>query len=106
MEELGFTKAEFDMLKESEARSNHLVDIETRAMNAVAGRFMDENGRYSVIGQPDAILAINLTHSKEYHAEKAKIMEPIDKFFVMLKKELLMRFNLKLIKLLYILIQF
>ena len=86
MEELGFTKAEFDMLKESEARSNHLVDIETRAMNAVAGRFMDENGRYSVIGQPDAILAINLTHSKEYHAEKAKIMEPIDKFFVMLKK--------------------
>ena len=86
MEELGFTKAEFDMLKESEARSNHLVDIETRAMNAIAGRFMDENGRYSVIGQPDAILAINLTHSKEYHAEKAKIMEPIDKFFVMLKK--------------------
>ncbi|MBQ8608953.1 MAG: hypothetical protein IJ414_02275 [Campylobacter sp.] len=86
MEELGFTKAEFDMLKESEARSNHLVDIETRAMNAVAGRFMDENGRYSVIGQPDAILAINLIHSKEYHAEKAKIMEPIDKFFVMLKK--------------------
>ncbi|ARR03595.1 methyl-accepting chemotaxis protein [Campylobacter sp. RM9264] len=86
MEELGFTKAEFDMLKESEARSNHLVDIETRAMNAVAGRFMDENGRYSVIGQPDAILAINLTHSKEYHTEKAKIMEPIDKFFVMLKK--------------------
>ncbi|MBQ3166877.1 methyl-accepting chemotaxis protein [Campylobacter sp.] len=86
MEELGFTKAEFDMLKESEARSNHLVDIETKAMNAVAGRFMDENGRYSVIGQPDAILAINLTHSKEYHAEKAKIMEPIDKFFVMLKK--------------------
>ena len=86
MEELGFTKAEFDMLKESEARSNHLVDIETRAMNAVAGRFMDENGRYSIIGQPDAILAINLTHSKEYHAEKAKIMEPIDKFFVMLKK--------------------
>lgn len=86
MEELGFTKAEFDMLKESEARSNHLVDIETRAMNAVAGKFMDENGRYSVIGQPDSILAINLTHSKEYHAEKAKIMEPIDKFFVMLKK--------------------
>lgn len=85
MEELGFSKAELDKLKESEARSNHLVNIETRAMNAVMGKFLDSNGQYTIIGQPDAGLAIGLTHSREYHIEKAKIMEPIDEFFAMLK---------------------
>lgn len=85
MEALGFSRAELDKLKESEARSNHLVNIETRAMNAVMGKFMDSNGQYTIIGQPDAGLAIDLTHSKEYHIEKAKIMEPIDEFFAMLK---------------------
>ncbi|MEE3705445.1 methyl-accepting chemotaxis protein [Campylobacter sp. CX2-8023-23] len=38
------------------------------------------------IGQPNKELAMSLTHSKEYHIQKAKIMEPIDEFFVMLKQ--------------------
>ncbi|TWO17430.1 chemotaxis protein [Campylobacter lanienae] len=86
MENLGFSQAELAKLKESENRSNNLVGIETKAMNAVIGKFADDSGRYTISGEPDRELAMNLTHSKEYHIEKAKIMEPIDEFFVMLKK--------------------
>lgn len=86
MENLGFSQAELAKLKESENRSNNLVGIETKAMNAVIGKFADDSGRYTISGEPDKELAMNLTHSKEYHIEKAKIMEPIDEFFVMLKK--------------------
>ena len=86
MENLGFSQAELAKLKESENRSNNLVGIETKAMNAVIGKFADDSGRYTISGEPDRELAMNLTNSKEYHIEKAKIMEPIDEFFVMLKK--------------------
>ena len=86
MENLGFSQAELAKLKESENRSNNLVSIETKAMNAVIGKFADDSGRYTISGEPDRELAMNLTNSKEYHIEKAKIMEPIDEFFVMLKK--------------------
>nr|WP_096019272.1 methyl-accepting chemotaxis protein [Campylobacter lanienae] len=86
MENLGFSQAELAKLKESENRSNNLVGIETKAMNAVIGKFADDSGRYTISGEPDKELAMNLTHSKEYRIEKAKIMEPIDEFFVMLKK--------------------
>ncbi|MEE3745110.1 CHASE3 domain-containing protein [Campylobacter porcelli] len=43
MQNLGFSQAELDKLKESEKRSNNLVDIEIKAMNAVMGKFADES---------------------------------------------------------------
>ncbi|PID55930.1 MAG: hypothetical protein CR986_10550, partial [Ignavibacteriae bacterium] len=82
--DLGFSKAEFAKLKESQNKSDALVKQETIAMNAVKGLFDDGNGNFTVKGEPDLELAANLTHNQKYHEEKAKIMKPIDDFFVLL----------------------
>ena len=80
----GFTEGEFAKLEQAQANSDGLVHIETIAMNAVKGLFDDGHGGFTKKGEPDLELARRLMHSAEYHAEKAKIMKPIDDFFVML----------------------
>jgi methyl-accepting chemotaxis protein len=80
----GFTDAEFAKLKEAQDNSNELVNLEVKAMNAIKGLYADPSGNYTVKGEPDLAIARELLHSKEYHAYKAKIMKPIDDFFVLL----------------------
>ncbi|AUH50620.1 methyl-accepting chemotaxis protein [Chromobacterium sp. ATCC 53434] len=84
MKQAGFTDDEFAKLKEAQANSDGLVNLEVKAMNAVKGKFADAQGNYTASGQPDMELARKLVHSKEYHQYKAKIMKPIDDFFVLL----------------------
>ena len=84
MEDQGFTETEFAKLKQAQDNSDGLVKIETIAMNAVKGLFDDGNGGYSKKGEPNPELARKLMNSREYHLEKARIMKPIDEFFVML----------------------
>ncbi|MBK1648546.1 methyl-accepting chemotaxis protein [Rhabdochromatium marinum] len=84
MEQAGFTKAEFAKLKEAENNSNGLVHTETVAMNAVKGLYEDAQGNFSVRGEPDSARARELMHNLDYHREKAKIMTPVDDFFVLL----------------------
>ncbi|MGD8170767.1 methyl-accepting chemotaxis protein [Vibrio sp. TRT 21S02] len=86
MEELGFSDQEFKLLKEAQANSDALVQMEVKAMNAVKGLFPDNSGNYTVRGEPDKAMAAELLHSKAYHQEKAKIMAPIDKFFMALEQ--------------------
>ena len=86
MEEQGFTAEEFARLKEAQGNSDNLVRLETVAMNAVKGLFDDGKGHFTRKGEPDMALARQLMHSREYHAEKAKIMKPIDEFFSMLDR--------------------
>lgn len=81
MKDLGFTDEEFSLLKEAQANSDALVNMEVKAMNAVKGLFPDASGNYTVRGEPDINMAVQLLHSQEYHSEKAKIMQPIDRFF-------------------------
>lgn len=81
MRDAGFSKAEFDFLEQAQANSDGLVSLEVRAMNAVKGIFADANGKYTVKGEPDPALAIELLHSSTYHSYKADIMEPVDAFF-------------------------
>jgi methyl-accepting chemotaxis protein len=81
MEEMGFTAEELDKLKLSKANSDRLVKLETRAMNAVKGRFQDPGGAYSVTGAPDLVLARELLFSQEYQNGKAEVMKPVDEFF-------------------------
>jgi CHASE3 domain sensor protein len=80
MEELGFSAEEFAKLKEAQSNSDNLVRMETVAMNAVKGLFDDGFGQFSVKGDPNLEMARQLMHSREYHAEKARIMRPIDEF--------------------------
>jgi methyl-accepting chemotaxis protein len=49
-------------------------------MNAVKGLFDDGFGQFTLKGEPNLEMARQLVHSSEYHAEKAKIMRPIDEF--------------------------
>ncbi len=85
MKEAGFTDNEFEKLKLSENNSKKLISLETQAMNAVKGKFKDSNGKYTVSGEPNFKLARKLIHSKAYHIEKAKIMKPLDDFFVLME---------------------
>lgn len=85
MKNLGFSDAEFAKLKEAQANSDTLVGIETIAMNAAKGKFDDGRGNFVIMKEPDYKLAGDLMHSKKYHIEKAKIMKPIDDFFILLK---------------------
>ena len=86
MKDTGFTEAEFAKLKEAQANSDGLVKIETIAMNAMKGLFDDGRGYYTKKGEPNPEMARELMHSKAYHLEKARIMNPIDEFFAMLEK--------------------
>ncbi|WP_209001823.1 methyl-accepting chemotaxis protein [Stappia albiluteola] len=84
MKQAGFSDAEFAKLKQAQANSDGLVGLEVKAMNAVKGLFDDGKGGFSSKGEPDAKLAMDLLHSREYHQYKAQIMAPIDEFFVLL----------------------
>jgi methyl-accepting chemotaxis protein len=86
MRRQGFSAAELDKLAEAQANSDTLVLIETAAMNAVKGRFADGQGGFTRQGEPDLSLASHLMHNAEYHAEKAKIMQPVDDFYELLDK--------------------
>ncbi|WP_409526092.1 methyl-accepting chemotaxis protein [Nitrincola sp. MINF-07-Sa-05] len=84
MRQAGFTEAELAKLTEAQRNSDALVALETRAMNAVKGQFEDQNGAYTLRGEPDLALARSLMHSADYHQFKAQIMKPVDEFFELL----------------------
>lgn len=93
MKDLGFSDREFALLKEAQNNSDALVSMEVKAMNAVKGLFPDASGNYTVKGEPDVNIAVQLLHSEEYHREKAKIMAPIDRFFQELETRTAQQFN-------------
>ena len=80
-----FTETEFALLQEAENESTQLVNMENQAMRAVAGNFTDEQGR-SIERAPDPERARQLVYSDEYHQAKARIMRPLEKFFVTIEE--------------------
>jgi signal transduction histidine kinase/DNA-binding response OmpR family regulator len=50
-------------------------------MSAVKGIFQDENGDYTIHGEPDFKLAREIMHGDEYHKAKIRIMKPLDDFY-------------------------
>ncbi|KTD24478.1 MULTISPECIES: adenylate/guanylate cyclase domain-containing protein [Legionella] len=80
MIERGFSLQEFDLLRQAQESSNALAAIEIKAMNAAEGKFDNGTGQYTLQGEPDKKLAINLVFGKEYMEAKAKIMAPIQLF--------------------------
>src|SRR5262245_37148346 len=81
MREARFTSDELALLQEAKHRSDALVALESRAMNAVQGRFADREGHFTVAGSPNMELARGLLHGSEYHHAKAEIMVPIHDFY-------------------------
>jgi methyl-accepting chemotaxis protein len=80
MKNLGFTKKEFDKLKEAENNSNSLVTTETIAMNEVKGLYDDGNGNYNIKKEPNFEHARKIMFDDKYHADKKIIMDPISEF--------------------------
>ncbi len=76
-----FTEEELNMLFESQKESDDLTNLEHKAMNAVKGIFQDENGNYTIYGEPDFKLAREIMHGDEYHKAKIRIMKPLDDFY-------------------------
>lgn len=80
----GFTAAELALLTSAQKSSDALVQTERIAMNAAQGLFDDGAGNFTVRGAPDRARAIALLHDEAYRDNKARIMRPIDDFFVRL----------------------
>ncbi|WP_337880134.1 methyl-accepting chemotaxis protein [Rheinheimera sp.] len=83
MQQAGFTEQELAKLAEASQNSNALVNTEVIAMNAVKGLVPDGKGQF-VPGKADLAQARALMHDDAYHQSKARIMRPIDEFFVLL----------------------
>jgi signal transduction histidine kinase len=79
----GFTAAEFARLAAAQKYSDALAQTEMIAMNAARGRFDDGAGGFTVKRTPDRARATEWLHDQAYHDKKAKIMQPIDDFYVM-----------------------
>ena len=84
MRKMNFTAEEFAKLEESKARSDALVRLEEKAMNAVKGKFDDGSGNFTIVKEPDLEMARQIMHGEEYHTAKSAIMEPISDFLALL----------------------
>ena len=84
MRQAGFTEEEFGKLKEAQANSDGLVKTEVIAMNAVKGLFDDGTGKFTKSGPPDPEMARKIMHDEQYHKNKARIMQPVNEFLVLL----------------------
>ena len=93
MKQAGFSEAEFAKLQEAQKNSNDLVQTETVAMNLVKGLFDDGSGNFTKKGEPDLVKARELMQSADYHRFKAKIMAPVDEFFVLMDRRTLKEVN-------------
>ncbi|MGR2678625.1 methyl-accepting chemotaxis protein [Chromobacterium haemolyticum] len=86
MRQAGFTQQEFDKLGLAQANSDRLVKTETVAMNAMKGRFADGQGGFTRQGPPDPELARRILHDRQYHLDKAAIMQPVDVFYQLMEQ--------------------
>jgi len=78
------SEVELAKLSEAQANSNELVQTETIAMNMVKGLYADDNGKFTIKGEPDLAKAREMMHNLTYHQYKAKIMKPMNEFFILL----------------------
>lgn len=82
MKKEGFTSDEFKKLSEAEGRSNTLVGLEVKAFEMIKSL---KNNPY--INKDETLrTALELVNGKEYHTQKAMIMQPLDEFFVLVEE--------------------
>jgi diguanylate cyclase (GGDEF)-like protein/PAS domain S-box-containing protein len=82
----GFTAKEFALLRESQAKSDELVNMEKKAFAAIKGLFEDDRGSLSIRKAPDRAFGMNLLFSEKYAEEKTRIMVPIQEFMQSIEK--------------------
>ena len=77
---------ELELLKVSQKNSDELIELEKEAINATNGLFKDEEGNFSIKRKPDRDYASSLLYGQRYNNAKAKIMNPILKYFDLTEK--------------------
>ncbi|QBL09746.1 methyl-accepting chemotaxis protein [Rheinheimera sp. D18] len=77
MRELNFSAKEFELLQQAENNSNQLVELEVNAMNII------DNPAHS---EQQQLEAISLLNGEKHHQEKARVMQPINEFFLALEQ--------------------
>ncbi len=73
MKSAGYTAQELAKLEEAKALSDKLIKLETEAMEGATKDTLEDKAK-----------AIDLVHNKEYTEQIAKILKPVDEFFVLL----------------------
>lgn len=85
MMNLGLSEEEISKLLKAREASEHLINLENIAMNAVKGLYRNAKGEFTIKRAPDMKMARNLLHGKEYYSAKAQVMKPIEQFLALLK---------------------
>ena len=86
MKQYGVTAGEFALVEKGNQLSDALIALETEAMNAVKGIYIDAKGDYTIKGEPNMERARELVFGPAYNAETEKIMAPLNEFFAALEK--------------------
>ena len=84
MKRAGFSAAELGKLDDAAALSNALVKTEVVAMDLVKRHLEGIANGTAQEGDTDLASARAMVHDAQYHANKAKIMQPVDEFLVLL----------------------
>ena len=84
MKDLGFSRAEFDKLKQGEDLSNTLAGTEAAAMNAVKGQYAEAGGQFTKQAPPDIEMARRVLFDARYHDTKRQIASYVSEFDRML----------------------
>lgn len=83
MVKAGLTDEEMALLRKAQEESDTLVRAENIAMHAVKGEFEDGAGGFTRKGPPDQAFASRILFDDAYHDAKARIMDPIRNFFLL-----------------------
>ena len=84
MKRAGFSAAELGKLDDAAALSSALVKTEVVAMDLVKRHLEASANGTAQEGDTDLASARAMVHDAQYHANKAKIMQPVDEFLVLL----------------------
>jgi signal transduction histidine kinase/DNA-binding response OmpR family regulator len=76
----GISAQELELLRESQANSDGLVNLEKEAFAAMKGLYDDGHGNFTVKRKPDRDFALGLLYGDRYINEKARIMAPLKQF--------------------------
>lgn len=82
LEKEGLTQHELELLKASQANSDHLVLLERRAFTALES--FNDDSTNNIAGEANPTLSTKLLYGQEYINEKARIMTPLREFYTLL----------------------
>lgn len=88
MKHLGFTNDELEILDESQANSDKLVEKEVMAMNAIKGIYDVNISKLIKPNESKRDFAIRIINDESYNQDKANIMNPVNNVLQLVDKRM------------------